>query len=270
VGFLDGVRGVKSEADCNHDYALKAERGSVLLVRRDLEAPIWPFDTAVVSDRLHVRRFTDLRFRVDAPRFGVGTFFLTPELGRCAQSARALRSVGIEPGTRDGSYQLSSRIEGSGRARVERLVLSVENGAATIEWAKGRLSVIALGREIRDSGTVFTVIVDSSRNRALLYVRDGAVTMAGTTVLRATAGRAFVFGRTGTPQPVSMSTDVLSDATYHYSTVWSQAYKPGFPYWRVFGGAALGGTAAVFIWRQTRPAKSSGPFSGTINVKVPL
>jgi hypothetical protein len=267
---LDEVRGVVSDSDCNRDYVLKATRGSILLVRRNVDLPVWPIDSAVVSDRIRVRRSTDVRFRVDAQRFGLGTFFLSPELGRCAQSARGLRAVGIEPSTGDGSYELSSRFEGAGRGRVERLVLSVENGAATVEWAKGLLSVIALGREIRDSGTVFTVIVDSARGRALLYVRDGSVTMAGAAALRAATGRAFVFGRNGPPQLVSLSTDVLSDATYHYSIVWSQRYKPGFPYWRVVGGTALGATAAVVIWRQTRPPKSSGPFNGNVNVKLPL
>ena len=217
---------------------------------------------------MRVRRFNDLRFRVDGQRFGVGTFFLTPELGRCRQAAQALRAVGIELGSGDGSYELSSRVETRGRSRVERLILSVENGAATVEWAKGALSVIALGREMRDSDTVFTVIVDSAGNRALLYVQDGAVTMAGAAGLRATSGRAFVFEPTGAPRPVTLSGDVLSETNYHHTQIWSQAYKPGFPYWRVIGGAALGGTAAVVIWRQTRSKKNS--YDGTINVKLPL
>jgi hypothetical protein len=269
VGFLDGVRGVVSETDCGRDYALKASRGAIRLVRRNVELPVTPVDSAVVADRLRVGRQTDLRFRVDAQRFGVGTFFLSPEFGRCTQAANGLRAVGIELGSGEGSYELSSRTERSRGGQLERLVLSIENGAATVEWAKGALSVIALGREIRDSGTVFTVLVDSARNRALLYVRDGSVTMAGAAAMRATEGRAFVFGRTGPPQPVTLSTDVLSDITYHSRTVWVQRYKPGFPYWRVLGGTALGGSAAYIIWRQTRPSKS-GPFDGTINVKLPL
>jgi hypothetical protein len=268
VGFLDGVRAVKSDADCHRDYALKPKLGAVALIRHNAELRAWPVDSAIVTDRLRVHRYNDLRFRVDGQRFGVGTFFLTPELGRCRQAAQALRTVGIELDSGEGSYEFSSRVETIGRARVERLVLSVENGAATVEWARGELSVIALGREIRDSGTVFTVIVDSARSRALLYVQDGAVTMAGAAALRATSGRAFVFARTGAPQPVSLSGDVLADANYHHTQVWSQSYKPGFPYWKVIGGTALAGTAAVVIWRQTRSNKNG--YDGTINVKLPL
>jgi len=269
IGFLDGVRGVALQADCNRDYALKSPRGSIRLVRRNVELPVTPVDTAVVEDRLRVRRYTDLRFRVDARRFGAGTFFLSPEFGRCTQAATGLRAVGVELIVGEGSYELTSRTERLPRGQVERLVLSIENGAATVEWAHGLLSVIALGREIRDSGTVFTVLVDSARNRALLYVRAGTVTMAGATAMRATEGRAFVFGRTGPPQPVALSTAVLSDVTYHYSTVWAQRYKPGFPKWRVLGGTALGGAAAYVIWRSTRPS-TSGPFDGTVIVTPPL
>ena len=270
IGYLDEVRGVDPKGDCGRDYALKGQRGSIALLRGATELTAFPTDSAVVADRLRIRAHTDLRFRVDAQRFGSGNFFLTPELGRCMQAASALRAVGLDAATGDGSYQLASRTERSGRNQVERLVLSVENGAATVEWVKGNLSVIALGREIRDSGTVFTVLVDSARGRALLYVRDGTVAIAGATAQTASAGRAFTFGRTGPLQPVALSTDVLSDVTYHYSTVWGQGYKPGFPYWRVIGGSAVVGGAAVVIAHQIRPRpKGSGPFTGTITVTVP-
>ena len=52
IGFLDGVRGVVLQADCDRDYALKARPGTIRLIRRNVEAPITPVDTAVVDDRL--------------------------------------------------------------------------------------------------------------------------------------------------------------------------------------------------------------------------
>jgi len=271
VGVLDGVRGVASSSDCSRDYALKATRGAVRLLRRDVELPVTPRDSAVVADRLRIRRFTDLRFHVDGQRFGTGNFILSPEFGRCTQVAESLRRVGIAGGSGDGSYQLSSRIERSGSNQVERLLLSIENGGATVEWAKGTgaLSVIALGREIPVTGTVFTVLVDSARNRGLLYVREGTVTLSGGTVVHAVQGSAVVFDRNGAAQPVKLGDDVLNDVTYYHRTVWTQPYKSGFPYWRVVGGAALGSSAAYLIWHRTRSSKP-GAFDGTINVTVPL
>lgn len=271
VGHLNEVRGVLSNAGCHPKYALRGTRGSISLVRRGTEVSAWPADSALVLDQIRVRRFAELRFRVDASRFGVGNFFFAPELGRCPEASAGLTAVGINTVSGDGSYRLSSRTERSGQTQIERLILSVENGAATVEWRSGHLSVIALGREIRDSGTVFTVLVDSARNRALVYVRDGFVTMPGATGLRANAGRAYTFGRDGqAPQPVSLNPDVLEDLTYHYSGIWAQQYKPGFPFWRVLGGAAVGGAAAAVIWHQTRPSEPRGPFNGNITFRLPL
>ena len=272
VGTLNEVRGVLSNVPCRPKSALKGTRGSIRLVRQGTDLTAWPDDSALVLDQIRVQRFTDLRFHVDGARFGVGNFFFSPELGRCPQASTGLTAVGIDAGTGEGSYRLSSRTEGSGRAQSERLILSVENGAATVEWRSGKLSVIALGREIRDSGTVFTVLVDSARNRALLYVRDGLVTMTGATGALGRTDRAFTFGRNGAPQAVSLNTDVLDDLTYHYSAIWAQPIKSGFPFWRVVGGTALGGTAAAVIWHQiqVKQSKPQGPFSGNITVRVPL
>src|SRR3954469_25245091 len=93
IGFLDGVRGVKQQSDCNRPYALRADPGAIRLERQSRELAVTPVDSAVIADRLRVRRYSDLRFRVDAPRFGAGTFFFSPEAGRCTQAANGLRDV---------------------------------------------------------------------------------------------------------------------------------------------------------------------------------
>jgi len=265
VGYIDEVTGLASNGACTSWHVSGVARDSIAIVRQGRESPAWPRDSAILLDRLRVGRFSDLRFRVDQPRFGAGTFYFTPELGRCA----GIR--GIESPTGHGSYRLSSRREMVRGQPMERLVLSVDNGGAIVEWTSGRLSVIALGREIRDSGTVFAVVVDSAAGRALLYVSEGLVSIAGAQAVRATAGRAFAFGRTGTPEPVTPSQQLVGDATYQSRVVWTQAARrSGFP-WRTVG--VVGGSAAIvggyFVWRNNHQDRPRQP-QGTIRVHVPL
>jgi hypothetical protein len=265
VGYVDEVTGLASDGACTSWRGSGAARDSIAIVREGREWPAWPKDSAVLLDRFRVGRFSDLRFRVDQPRFGAGTFYFTPELGRCA----GIR--GIESPTGHGSYRLSSRREMVRGQPMERLVLSVDNGGAIVEWTSGRLSVIALGREIRDSGTVFAVVVDSAAGRALLYVSEGLVSIAGAQAVRAAAGRAFAFGRTGSPEPFTPSEQLVGDATYQSRVVWTQVARgSGFP-WRTVG--VVGGSAAIvggyFVWRNNHQDRPTQP-QGTIRVHVPL
>jgi hypothetical protein len=207
---------------------------------------------------------------VEGPRFGRGYISLSPEVGRCPVAEGELRHLGIYTDSGDASYEFASLVEQSSRGRVERLVLSIERGAATVEWAQGNLIVIALGRIMRDSGTVFTVVVDSARERALLYVREGTVTMDGSDAMRATGGQAFAFGKSGPLEAVTLSADMRANVKYHYSTIWTQHYKPGFPYWKALGASALGGSAVVYLIRRITRSSTPDRFDGDIKVQLPL
>lgn len=262
VGHIDEVAGIASSGTCASWRPSGVTRDSIAIVRQGREWPAWPQDTAILLDRVRVGRFSDVRFRVDQSRFGSGTFYFTPELGRCA----GIR--GIESATGRGSYRISSQRETVRGRPVERLILSIDNGGAIVEWTSGLLSVFALGREIRDSGTVFAVIVDSAAGRALLYVRDGLVTVAGAQA--AGAGSAFSFGRAGSLAPVTPSEQLLADATYQSKVVWTARPRSGFP-WRAVG--VVGGSAAVvggyFVWRNNHHDRPRQP-QGAIQVHVPL
>ena len=265
VGYIDEVTGIKSVGACASGHASAASRDSIAIVRQGRESLAWPKDTAILLDRIRVGRFSDVRFHVDQPRFGAGTFYFTPELGRCA----GIR--GIESATGRGSYRISSQREIVSGRPVDRLILSIDNGGAVVEWTTGRLSVIALGREIRDSGTVFAVMVDSAADRALLYVQEGLVSIAGAQAVRATSGRAFSFSRTGSIDPAAPTDQLVTDATYQSKAVWTQTQPPsGFP-WRtvgvVGGGAALVG--GYFVWRNNHQDKPRQP-EGTIRVHIPI
>ncbi len=284
VGHINEVLGVDSSASCARSYRLPPPPLSVALVRRNVPNPATPPDSAVLLDRLRVHRFADVRFRIDAGRFGDGTFYLAPELGRCTTAAASLQTHGLTlTANAVGSYRLSSRQERVRGRQVDRLLLSVENGAVVVEWGRGLLSVIALGREFPDSGTVFAVVVDSAANRALLIVREGIVTLAGVANFQATAGRAFAFGRQGRPQPVTLDPSVIEDVVYHSDVVWKQPPRPppdigrtpsrgrgNGRFWKVLGGAALVGGGGYLIWNQVRKPDSEGPYTGSVIIRIPL
>ena len=268
VGFVDAVTGLASSDTCATWRPGVASRDSIAIVRQGRESPVWPRDSAILLDRLRVGRYSDVRFHVDQARFGAGTFFFTPDLGRCA----GIR--GIQSTTGRGSYRISSRKDVVRGRPVDRLVLSIDNGAAIVEWSSGPLSVIALGREILDTGTVFAVIVDSAAGRAFLYVHEGLVGVAGAPAVRATAGRAFAFGRTGQFDPVTPSSQLVGDVTYQSRVVWTQPpnvpVHGGFP-WRTVG--VVGGSAALVggyvVWQNNHHPAPKQPL-GAIRVHIPL
>jgi hypothetical protein len=152
----------------------------------------------------------------------------------------------------------------------------VDNGVAYVQWVRGPLSVIALGREVRVTGTEFVVVADSVTRRAMLYVRDGTVAFA---VGGLVAGReqAFTFGSQGTPTPMTVDATLASEAVYHSREIWAQAFGPKVPPWwarprvlGLIGGAALAGGITYVIVRKDDDRPPAGARQGTIIVRLPL
>ena len=274
VGHIDDVRGIDSSASCARNFRLPPPPSPISLIRGNRPIAAMPPDSAVLLDRLRVQRFADVRFRIDAGRFGDGTFYFAPELGRCATASTTLQTRGLTMAANGlGSYRLSSRQERAGRRIVDRLLLSVENGGVVVEWGTGLLSVFALGREIRDSGTTFAVVVDSASGRALLVVKGGIVTMTGVADLGATAGRAFTFGKDGRPEPLTLTSPIIDDMAYHSGKVWTQSIRPvSTPrrMWRLVGGAVVTGGLGYLIWRAANKSDPPKAYNGVIIIGIPI
>jgi hypothetical protein len=191
----------RRDAGCERDPATPGRRGAIDLVRQGEVQSAWPNDSAVVRDGLRVDTATTLRFLVDGSRFGAGTIYFTPEIRFCPEQPPGRLILGPQPpvGSR-GSYVFGSEPQAGGAGPPNRLILYVNNGAAVVNWGAGQLSVFALGREIRDSNTVFAVIVDSIAQRAAVHVLDGVVTMdAGR--FRASRNESLTFSSSGDPVP---------------------------------------------------------------------
>lgn len=274
VGRLDSVVALMPQNNCRARTASEERRDSITLIRQGVSRPAWPNDSAVVLDQLLVRGGTAVRFRVETSPFGLGTFYFTPEFGRCPAPAGDLRVQGIQQreGAR-GSYRFSSSSERVGAQRRDRLVLTVYNGTAVIDWTRGQLSVFALGREIRDSGTVFVVVVDSIAQRAAVYVGAGIVTVGtGSSRLVTLRGEGFSFGPTGPLRVIALPAGISSELEYHSTTIWAPPPRSGPSWWKVAGSTALAGGGGFLVWKYVipHPGPKSSSQQGNVIFRIPL
>ncbi|MEO7996663.1 MAG: hypothetical protein ABI852_04415 [Gemmatimonadaceae bacterium] len=278
VGYVDSIAGVDPTTTCARNYAVTAPTPSISLVRKDATIALQRRDSAVLMDKLRVNRFVDVRFRVDAERFGNGIFYFAPEFGRCPDAATGLRAAGLaQAGSAIGSYRFSSVTERVANRNVDRLQVYVENGTMVAEWNSGLLSVFALGREIRDKGTVFAVVADSVANQALLVVREGAVTMPGVANFQANAGTAYTFQRgTGRPQQLSLSEAAMTDLVYHSKVIWTQTNRPASggslgKTLKILGGAAVLGGGGYLIYQAVNKADAKKKsHTGNVIIHLPI
>lgn len=277
VGYVDSIAGVDPTTTCARKYAVTAPVPSISLIRKDATIALQRRDSAVLMDKLRVNRFVDVRFRVDAQRFGNGIFYFAPEFGRCPDAATGLRAAGLsQAGSAIGSYRFASSTDRVANRNVDRLQVYVENGTMVAEWNSGLLSVFALGREIRDKGTVFAVVADSIANQALLVVRQGAVTMPGVANFQADAGTAYTFQRgAGRPQQVNMTDAAINDLVYHSQVIWTQTTRPKggglSKALKIVGGAAVIGGGGYLIYQAVNKSDDKKKsHTGNVIIHLPI
>lgn len=281
VGYVNDVRGIGRQSSCERLAPVQTARG-VLTIRRP-SGPLlgWPRDVVVLGDTLNVQSLTDVYVHIDSGRFGSGNFILAPQLGLCPELVASLRQTGITLDAESpGSYAIWSRRSQTPQGSIERLILEVEYGGAYVQWARGPLSIIALGREIPIEGTELAVIVDRNTNTAVVYLREGIIQLAGARV--ANAG-VFRMGREGPAQPINVPQQFVSNMTFHATDVWrpsllqtgagaGELVRRGSSIWKWIGGMALAGGAgylAYDLW--IRPDARPQPLRrGTVIVNIPL
>jgi hypothetical protein len=251
----------------------------------------------LVGDRLQVQGSSDVHLRIERGASGDGNFYLAPQLGRCPEVVAALKLSGISLTVgegRAGSYAISSRREQTPEGEVERLILDIEYGGAYVQWVRGPLTIVALGREIAIRGTDVALIVDPDSNVALLYLRDGIIEFAGAPL--AEPGT-FRFGREGDAQRITIVQRFVDNMRFHANDVWTQplleagvaaatktkvaaaprARAPagnvvsGGSIWKKLGVAALlGGVGYVAYDQWIRPNPQAPRRRGTVVINIPL
>ena len=281
VGFVNEVRGVGRESSCDRLAPVPTARGVLTIVRASGPISAWPRDVIVLGDSLKVQSLNDVHVQIDPGAFGVGNFFLAPQLGRCPEVVAALRVSGISLSDgRAGSYTFRSRREQTPQGAVERLIFEIEYGGAYVQWARGPLTIVALGREIPIRGTDVALIVEPDANVVLLYLREGIIELAG---VRLADPGVFRFGRQGPPQRITVPQQFVDNMAFHGREVWRRpllevgaraagaAPRGGLALWKVLGVAALVGGAgylAYDLW--IRPDPKQPPRRGTVGINIPL
>ena len=298
VGFVNDVRGVGRESSCDRLAPVPSARGALTIARSIGPIPAWTRDTVMVGDRLQLQGSSDVHLRIERGASGDGNFYLAPQLGRCPEVVAALKFSGISltgGEGRAGSYAISSRHEQTPDGEVERLILEIEYGGAYVQWARGPLTIVALGREIAIRGTDVALIVDPDANVALLYLREGIVEFAGAPL---TDPGTFRFGREGEAQRITIVQRFVDNMRFHANDVWTQplleagavataktkvavaprvgavpggVVRGGPSIWKKLGLAALvGGVGYVAYDQWMRPNPQAPRRRGTVVINIPL
>jgi len=281
VGYVNDVRGVGRETSCDRLAPVPTARGVLTIGRRSGAFSAWPRDAIALGDSLKVQSLNDVHVRIEPGAFGDGNFYLAPQLGHCPEAVAALKVSGITLSEgRAGSYTITSRREQTPQGAVERLILEIEYGGAYVQWARGPLTIIALGRAIPIRGTVVALIVDPDANVVVLYLREGIVELAG---VRLADPGVFRFGRQGPPQRITVAQQFVDNMRFHGSDVWSRpllevgagaggaGLARGASVWKVLGITALVGGVGYLAYDQwIRPDPQPPRRRGNVAVSIPL
>jgi len=219
------------------------------------------------------------------PRFGNGTIYLVPELGRCPYARANLVARGvIVPSGATASYRFSSA---PGRNGQQRLVFTVFQGSALVRWsgAKENLQVFAgdqdVSRELQPNGTVFAVMVDRATNSAAVYVQEGVVTSPFGGV-SASPGEALVFQGQTVTVASGFGSGFLDDIKHQSETVWTSGGNlssnlrsdvfiddggGGIGGKLLLGGVLIGG-GAYYLMKEKKKESKSYPI--TIVISIPI
>ena len=289
VGDVSGVRQLLS---CRPDTRVATAPAQSVMISRAATAALnaGVGDVVQVSDTIVVRRMIDAKMFAPPPGrgFGEGDVVFAPELGTCTTFAAQFQERGRRlGGSRPGRYIVTSRAERLAGRDTTRLVISVEYGGLVADWKGGLFSLIALGREIRLTGTRLALVVDSAGTEAFVAVVEGAVQVfgaAGAAATRVNAGQVARFQVPGSNVVVqSLAADVTENLRYHLRDVWDLPVQPpalpplppsGPAIGKILGALVVGaGVVAGGIYAYQHWIKDdSGPRrrSGNLVIRIPI
>jgi hypothetical protein len=215
------------------------------------------------DDRLRVRRYIDVRVRVETP------------------TQRGQLTFAPEVLLRDGSrvFELASTASPSEYVMPEdttaqgELAVLIRSGALLVDWDAGRLVVIAAGHSALVVGTRAAFVMDSTGNDGWLYVDEGTITFPGAPGMAVGPGQ-LVRLQAGVPisgvsNPGPGQANAYQNATrYHANQVWARFT----PFWQKpqFVIPALSGIAVLAGVIATQTGDDGGPLSGTVVIRIPF
>jgi hypothetical protein len=244
---------------------VKIDRRSdrVQILRAEAEWMLIGPDAGVqTDDRLRVRRYVDVRFRVERPRER-GRLVLLPEiLTSNGATVFAVDSVGTH-----ADYVVSEDASSRGDLTIE-----VEGGSLIVDWSAGRLAVIAAGVRTLVTGTRVAWAVDATGDSGFLFLEEGRLTFPDFPELDVRPGQVVTLRRdlppaVSTPEPTAAAR--LGEAVrYNGQRIWD-----GFrPFWQrpaffVPGALVVGGTVGAIV---ALTGDDPPPLVGTVIVSIPF
>lgn len=279
IGFVTEIRRLDANPPCPPSRRIGNPQKPVLILRGRDSIPVRPPEanvpsrTAVLlSDQVIVHRSSDARLLIQTD-YANGLLVLSPDFGRCGEGkGRDDYTAVLKGAAQQAVYQFETGVDSvSGKPK---LILSLDYGAVTAQWADGLLYVHALDLPVRVKGTEFGVLVDSAVPRAYLYVKTGQVEFANIPNLVVTENQLFTWTRGGIPQMVSpLPPGFEREFVFHATEIWK---PPKLSWWHRIPGPAkavggIGVVVAAFILRPD-PDPTPAPVSRrrTIIVGLPL
>jgi hypothetical protein len=256
---LGGSEPVQIRAASDRVQLRRGATGPWLLVGPDSEL--------VESDHLRVRRYVDVRLRVERPTQRGQLVFLTELLGPMGGRPFQVGNVGAQ-----SDYVLGDTAAVAGAAAADELVVTVESGGLVVHWSAGRLAVIAAGVRTIITGTRVAFALDATGDNGLVYLDEGSISFPDFPTVTVDEGDEVRLTRglppVVTTPPASTASAYSEAVRYNGEQVWAQLR----PFWLKpsFYVPALATVAGTTTWLLLRPDDGPGAIRGTVIVRIPF
>jgi len=150
--------------------------------------------------------------------------------------------------------------------KLGRLQAFIEHGSLVVDWAHGKLSVIALGIQSTLSGTKVAFVIDSTRGQGFAFLQQGALVFPDYPNIKMRPMDAVLLRR-GMPPVIFVpdfqaASEIRNFIHYNSKNLWSQF----IPWWQkpIFyvPTAAVGAGASVYIISQIIAKKEEPDLPG--------
>ncbi len=214
------------------------------------------------ADRLRLRRYVDMRLRVERPRHDGRLTFLAEVLDDDGN-----RVFTVEDVPERASYRFATDTTAAGELGVV-----IESGALVVDWQAGRLRVTAAGHAtlITETRVVFTT--DAAGTAGFLYVEEGSVVFPATPGFVLRAGQVARLQAGVAPglveTPPARLASYRGAGRYNADRIWAQFT----PFWRkpAFLLPAVGVVAGAVAYVATRSSGENGPDRVRVIIRIPF
>lgn len=242
VGELTRAIAIVAPGECPELTGLAA--GETVNIRRGATlTPANPPSRIFLTDVVTKPSAVLARVRVDAAARGSGVLYLVPSVECYPGIPASARIAGVLPLGQSSEYEVDTRqVVVDGRTE-DRLAVVIQRGALVVQWNRGApLLVVAASDTVTITGTTVAFSVDATGDRAVVYVRDGTVTVSRLEGGPVRAGEVVRLQRGAVPvralrDPAARTMD---DAIRYYSgSAWSLRPAPALQL-----GLKVGGTSS--------------------------